>query len=255
MSNQNKIVLKQQRLDIGLCGRCGNFPLETNKTRCKVCLQKAWNAVKIIVDKRKSNGLCLCGKRPPVTGKLYCKECRKRLNELCKRRQTKKIESGLCLACELPATKGRYCQEHWLRQSANKKEKIRKRRENGLCERCGSNDICTGKDKKQVVCEICLWKQCASRRLGAAKRWVELKELLERQKVCPYTGTELKVGVNISVDHIVPKAAGGKNDITNIQFVYCNDVFDVNRMKGEMSHVDFIEAIRIIFVNLQKVAS
>ncbi len=59
---------------------------------------------------------------------------------------------------------------------------------------------------------------------------------------CALTGGLLLPGVNASVDHIVPRSAGGTSDETNLQWV----VADVNGWKGAMPMTRVVEMARKI---------
>lgn len=91
-------------------------------------------------------------------------------------------------------------------------------------------------------------KVVARSHLGSSKLWSSLVGLAD--KTCPYTGINLEIGVNASLDHIIPKSRGGVNDLSNFQFVYCQGSFDVNRMKGDMTEEEFKEAIKICYTYL-----
>lgn len=81
----------------------------------------------------------------------------------------------------------------------------------------------------------------------------DLKNLLKSQNnKCPYTGIELIIGVNASLDHIKPIAAGGKSETQNFQWVYYDDDFNINLMKRDFSHENFLKAIKIIYENINK---
>jgi 5-methylcytosine-specific restriction endonuclease McrA len=60
--------------------------------------------------------------------------------------------------------------------------------------------------------------------------------------ICPYTGKILSLGKDASVDHIVPKSRGGSTELSNLQWVY----YQVNFMKGDMFHEEFLELIGLI---------
>ncbi len=60
--------------------------------------------------------------------------------------------------------------------------------------------------------------------------------LLKQGARCPYTGEQLELGVNDSVDHIIPKARGGPNTIENYQWV----TRMANAAKDAMTHEEFI---------------
>jgi hypothetical protein len=128
------------------------------------------------------------------------------------------------------------------------------RREKGLCETCGQPPLIDRKNRVCNTCEICYLKTIAKLHLGSAKLWQMLKILFEKQNICPYTGISLILGVNTSLDHIISLSTGGKPIIDNLQWVYFDryGYFDVNRMKGALSHEEYKEAIKIQFEHLFK---
>lgn len=52
---------------------------------------------------------------------------------------------------------------------------------------------------------------------------------------CAYTGRRLVPGVNASVDHVVPRARGGRDELANL--VWC--CAEVNRAKTDLTPADF----------------
>jgi hypothetical protein len=162
-------------------------------------------------------------------------------------RERRKLE-GKCSKCEKPATNGRMCELHrkdTLRYSSNTREE---RLAAGLCIRCGKELAINSPDReKGQFCRSCYLRVVAHTNLGDSKMWGNLFELAENQKNCPYTGNKLEIGVNASLDHIIPKSKGGTNACSNLQFVYCNGAFDVNRMKGEMTEEEFRNAVKTLY--------
>jgi hypothetical protein len=100
----------------------------------------------------------------------------------------------------------------------------------GMCMRCGKN--APPPDRKS--CHECYLRMAARKHLGSSRRWPELLELVERQGgKCAYSGRELRLGVNASIEHVEPqsKNRARARDITNIKIVDK----DVNFSKGALS--------------------
>jgi hypothetical protein len=82
-----------------------------------------------------------------------------------------------------------------------------------------------------------------------------LKCLIEQQHgKCPYTGISLVLGHNASLDHKASKSRGGSNDLSNLQWVYYGDDFDVNMMKRDTTEENFVKAINIMYENFRTMA-
>lgn len=63
--------------------------------------------------------------------------------------------------------------------------------------------------------------------------------------MCPYLKQPIVIGKNASVDHIKPKSKGGTDETSNLQWVH----HDVNIMKWDQSHEDFLQRVRLIAKN------
>ena len=66
---------------------------------------------------------------------------------------------------------------------------------------------------------------------------VQLKELIEQQDYRCAASGELLEPSSASLDHIVPVADGGTNELSNLQWLHA----EVNRMKGTLPMGRFIE--------------
>ena len=75
--------------------------------------------------------------------------------------------------------------------------------------------------------------------------------MLQKQSYrCPYSGLPLEVGGNASIDHIIAKSVRPdlRYEPSNLQWV---DV-DVNRMKSDKTHEEFIALIERIYRHTRK---
>ena len=137
----------------------------------------------------------------------------------------------------------------------DKKIKYREKcREDGKCTNCGN--ITTG-----YLCNECKQlkqerqKKYVSRRnlKRAAKKlncdWKDLKDLFDKQNgTCVYSGKEIIIGKNAHLDHIVPRARGGGNELTNLQWLHK----DVNMMKRALSESDFLDLVECIHRTMKR---
>ncbi len=111
----------------------------------------------------------------------------------------------------------------------------------GKCIKCSSLRL----ENSNNFCEKHYLQDVSHKYLGTKKRWVELKDKLEEQNYkCHYSGVELILGINASVDHTKPsiKYPELKNDIDNIKWVDIR----VNRMKRELDEDEFIDLCKKI---------
>ncbi|WP_435022405.1 HNH endonuclease [Tundrisphaera sp. TA3] len=105
----------------------------------------------------------------------------------------------------------------------------------GCCIVCGKE-----RDNKSVTCEKCIKKNYAKSILGSTKKAHVIEELFNSQnRRCAYTGLRLELGVNASLDHIIPRSQGGSNDPSNLQWVHKW----VNYMKSTTPSDEFLEQL------------
>lgn len=119
----------------------------------------------------------------------------------------------------------------------------------GLCNRCGSNKFLDSYSKKKTLtrlCQECYLKDVSCRHFDTPQHWQKLYEILKRQDFrCAYTGEILVLGINASVDHILPqkKYPEKAKDVDNIQWV----TKDINGMKSSFVEKRFLELITSIY--------
>lgn len=169
----------------------------------------------------------------PKSGKTFsrCNVCRARRVELDKRKRTE----GLCRDCGGVAGGKARC------LACNRKLK-KAIKDKGKCMSC-----CGHKDRPGSLCKRCILKNIARKSLSDSTRWTELQELFDLQQgLCAVTQTELQIGVNASIDHIVPSNRGGSDSLHNLRWVHI--VF--NRMKNDMLDSELMEWIRLIYDTL-----
>lgn len=111
----------------------------------------------------------------------------------------------------------------------------------GLCNVCKQPRLYDLK-----VCRKHYLMNVAKRHLGTQKRWKELEQLIEHQQYkCSYTGKDLILGLNSSIDHIKPLSIYPElnNNINNLQWVDSQ----VNFIKTNMSEEEFLFLIKQIY--------
>lgn len=195
-------------------------------------------------QRRFDAGLCWrCGKTPFLPNRKLCQNCtdkrdaenriqraRRKINNLC--HCGRKTESG--------KTKCKSCLE---RENEQQRRRSVKRKAANLCYTCGKHPA----RNHSQYCEICTLKEAAKNNLGSRKRYEKLKVLFLKQKQhCPYTGDLLKLGTNTSLDHKVPKAKGGTDDIENLQWV-CKWA---NYAKQDFSEEEFLGFVKRCYEHL-----
>jgi 5-methylcytosine-specific restriction endonuclease McrA len=191
-----------------------------NKEKLRVKNQKLYTL-------HKNQGLCvICGKKPVFENLTQCEDCKNRRKILSKKRTQK----GLCTRCGKPKVEGKII----CKDCSNKNcEKRKTRKEAGICHSCGKVAI-----KNKSRCAECFMKAMA-KRVGTTTEI--LKEIWNKQNgVCAYSGRKLIIGVNVSVDHKIPKSKGGNNDPSNLQFVHRM----INVAKYNLLESEFFQLIK-----------
>lgn len=208
-----------------------------------------------LYHQRKRSGFCVkCGKHPIGGLRSLCSVCASKEAEQMRERRAERMARGVCPECGHEAVENGLCEKHFLKRQ-RLIESIQAKRERCLvsdkCRQCGREAI-TKKRRKYRVCEICYLKSMAKCNLGDTQRWHELKELFEKQSICPYTGIVLIMGLNTTLDHKVAVSKGGGNEIDNLQWVYLEEYagFDVNRMKGALNDDEYKNAIAIQYKHI-----
>lgn len=227
-------------------GRCGR------KARCKDCLTKErdWR------DSRSDNQLCIRCSQPfeRTTKHRMCRPCLDNANTTWRKRATSRRARNLCTQCgQRPPEANRFdCRPCLDKAGATAKRLRAERIAAGLCFRCGREPIATRHRRiqaqtkgRQPLCRSCYIKVAANTALGSDLLAPLLEAKLEAQGGrCPYTGEILILGMNDSIDHILPisrfpELAG---DINNVEWVSLS----TNIMKRHLTKEEFLEQIRLI---------
>lgn len=228
---RRKII--EEKKQAGICRECSE-PIVPGKTMCHKHL--AGGVAR--TAKKKQAGICIKCSEPAMSGKV---RCHKHLAADVAR-TTKKIQVGICIKCSEPAISGKtMCHKHLAASSARKALIREQRALKGLCMECGLRPLIVRENHMtQQSCEICYLKKTSRDHLKNGGRWLELGDLFIKQKgKCPYTGRNLVLGVSTSLDHRIPKALNGTNDLDNLQWV----LPIINAMKWDNSESDFISLV------------
>jgi len=195
-------------------------------------------------EKRKSMGLCIRCSEPRGNdgSRTFCRPCADKHNAACGKKPL-----HLCFDCRVPLEQhhGRRCTSCADKSNQNMKQRVIRYKEESRCVMCGSGEpVTTG---KHLRCKTCYFRQTAKQNLGSASRWQELENLWDRQQgICPYTGRQLQIGVDASLDHINPTSRFPEcaTEIRNVEWVY----YRVNEMKKDWTKEEFIQFMRDILM-------
>ncbi len=168
-------------------------------------------------------------KRFPNSISGRCKKCQNGINKKYYNKNKEKI---------LAQSKERYKKSDKTHRDDKRTERVN----NGLCEVCGNPTLPYYKRK----CEKHYFAALSIDFFGNNKHADELRQLLKKQDyTCPYSGQKLVPGVNLSLDHKLPKSKFPElaNKIENLQF--CDRL--VNNAKYTMSEKEFIVFIDRIY--------
>ena len=131
-----------------------------------------------------------------------------------------------------------------------------KRKSQGLCVSCGKPKtnagqrctVCYEKDRTRDPIAYTL-KNRARDILGSKTHWKELlSKFNQQQGLCAYTGLPVAIK-EAQLDHIVPRALGGNNDISNLHWVHCL----INKMKSSIPEDVFIYLCKQVAKNMPDV--
>lgn len=206
------------------CNRC-NAPKDSEKHQeCLIKSRKYFrNRRKGLQEK---NHCVNCGYAFSSDEHKKCLDDKNRRDRL----SIKKLkENNCCLRCECP-----------FESIEHKKclEEVRSKRKATV-----KGGYCRSHPSQQLYpnlksCLACWFANKAGNTLGSQGKFkTSIKDLIEKQNwKCTYTGELLIPGINASLDHIIPVSKGGKNKISNIQWI----TLQMNNMKTNMSHNEFI---------------
>lgn len=179
-------------------------------------------------------------------------ENRARVRQQNKDRRKRLVDADICANCgKVPAEEDRvFCANCLRRGIENGKERTKRKIDSGCCVRCGSQDVLPSLAKKmnqQQLCEVCYLKKRSRNMFKVEKHWSALKNKFDAQGgMCAYTGEILELGVNDSVDHILPiyHYPDLACDVTNVEWV----TRKVNEMKRDRTPDEFLALIEKILL-------
>ena len=227
--------VREDRKEKGLCAQCGK-PKNTDTVRCAACT--AWTVAnnKSRALRSAQSGLCPTCRKPWVGTTIHCEECK----ALGRAKWKNKPLSGYCTRCAAPRDRAqKSCQACGDAMKAVSERRRSKYRASGCCTQCPRPTSSPG----LALCATCLLKSSARRWLGDSARWGELLSMFNEQGgQCTYTGEPLVIGLNASLDHKIPRARGGANDIGNLHWI----TLRLNQVKRDLTHDEFIEVCLLV---------
>lgn len=148
---------------------------------------------------------------------------------------------GLCLDCHNVPSEGRTrcdaCMEN--RKLSERKRRV-KAKEKGMCTHCCTRPHLQGNS----FCQQCYLQAVSVKHFKTARCWVELETKWDGQGgKCALSGLSLTLGTNAELDHIIPLAKKGCEDVSNVQWVFRA----VNRMKRDMVEAEFLSLVKQIY--------
>ena len=207
---------------------------------CLDCLRKGRErSAKRYENTKKEKKCKTCGKCV-LDNSILCQDCKDEKKTVLKKRK----EDGICVTCaSKKATKGIKCEECYLSYKRGTKVNKELRLANGCCAYCDEKRVSGGSTQ---LCEKHFLQFMSRTHLGSVRYSKDLESIFKSQKgKCPYTGYQLILGVNASIDHIFPKCLGGSKGIDNLQWVYG----PANFMKADQIEEDFLKLVKDIYEN------
>jgi len=219
--------------------------------RCEPCNIKNREKIRQKRESRKVSGLCVdCGKKNDTKFRI-CSICIKEEYKKTKERDKKRFNEGKCNigTCKNQRLdNNKFCEIHRLKNIVKKTKRSLKLNNIGLCSACGKEPFLNcfkNRAIKYKVCEKDYLKLKAIRGLNNINLWTDLLTKLKEQNYkCFYSGENIILGENDSIDHDFPVSRFPEraNDITNIVWVSR----DVNWMKDNHTHEEFMNLIEKI---------
>jgi len=149
-------------------------------------------------------------------------------------RHARYLSNGVCSQCRKPHDGDGVCCPECLTKAKYRYVD----RDPNICFYCHSAELVTS-----LYCETCWLKEVSWRFLKSRRRGDELKALMTRQSYrCALSGVQLRLGLNASIDHIIPKSLGGEDSIENYRWVHTR----VNRIRGNLSDAELYDLCSLV---------
>lgn len=221
------------------CNRCKKEKPSDEFKLCIICREKSRKDNKIFYDSKKLNKKCIkCGKDSINT---RCINCSEKDNIFQRNLRLERKEINACMRCGniLSSLDGKFHCDFCLKiYKKTSREYYKNFKENKQCVQCGLPSL-----NNNVYCETCWFKSIAYINTGLRSNGSIIKQMLILQDYkCFYTGVQLKIGVNISLDHIIPISCGGEKNILNVRWVDLT----VNMVKRNLTHEEFVSLCTLI---------
>lgn len=230
-SNSKHKRWREAQIVRGLCTQCS----EPAAPGFKKCL-KHLNAAKKHRASRKADGKCSQCHRQAVPGSTVCSVCAAKRQQFAER-VTKLADDGFCVKCLVNPRDQNYRTCTSCRKDTTEKARVRRERykADNRCPNCGDTKL----DHSQY-CKVCYLRFIAVAAGLPGTDWELLLALLEQQDGrCAYSGEVIHLGLNSSLDHILPYSLGGNSNISNLQWV----TRDVNVMKRAFTEEYFLSLV------------
>lgn len=178
-----------------------------------------------------------CRTNPAAKDRQFCSACLEVARNKANERVAMLRKSGTCIACgkSPAATNSIRCNECTVHRRKKKHARLASRFKLGMCRDCSEPRL-----ENCKCCKRCSIKRVARNTLGNVKLTNAIERLFDQQNgICPYTGDKLIFGKTASLDHKIPRHAGGSHDVSNLQWVR----LDVNIIKNAHSEANFLRII------------
>jgi len=250
-NNADLLARKKRKLAEGLCSAC-NKPrgLNGTNTHCPACAEKARNRTNKNADKRLNSRICAeCNIPIDSKGtKRLCSKCvpvvNNRLSNKRHEWRAKREANGQCTECGGARDDLRF---KLCRNCRTSDYGSPRTEPTGRCRDCGSE---LKNDSTNRRCPDCITHQLI-RNAGLSSNFAPIMiKKLERQNFkCYYTGVRLYAGVNLSIDHIIPKASHNFPGIQCLDNVVWCDVI-INKRKSTKTIEEFRHYCKLCGVTL-----